>query len=253
MHLSFELCPPKTPEDTAGIVEMADGLNQQHPAYFAVSTGPHHAIAPISFLQRLVEKGFTVVPHLAARHFTHQSLQVTLSELKNLNIQRIIALRGESAQKKENHFHTAVELVKKIREISGDQFYLTVTAYPERHPDSHNAETDMTVLQHKIVAGANQILTQYCYNIHAYQRFLENCEAAKITIPILPGVLPVTDLDLVLRLANQHQVSVPTAFRQADQRVREQALQGYCQQLLKLGAPGYHVFTLNSRKFILTF
>ncbi|MCB1645340.1 MAG: methylenetetrahydrofolate reductase, partial [Pseudomonadales bacterium] len=149
----------------------------------------------------------------------------------------------------------ANELVRFIREQTGDHFHIEVAAYPEVHPDSASVETDLKFFQQKVAAGANSAITQYFYNAESYFRFLDACNDLNITIPIVPGIMPITNYQTLVRFSDNCGADIPRWIRKYLELYQndlpslkafgEEVVTRLCQQLLEGGAPGLHFYTLN--------
>ena len=149
----------------------------------------------------------------------------------------------------------AEQLVRFIRDHSGDHFHVTVAAYPETHPDAPSADADMAFFKRKVEAGADAAITQYFYNPSAYYDFVERAEAAGITVPIIPGIMPITNYQSLARFSERAGADVPRwlgkrlqGFEDDAEGLREFGLQvvsKLCEELISNGAPGLHFYTLN--------
>jgi methylenetetrahydrofolate reductase (NADPH) len=174
-------------------------------------------------------------------------------------VKRIVALRGDRPSGmgggKLGDFTYARDLVEFIRTHTGDHFYIEVAAYPEVHPQAENATLDLRYFKEKVAAGANSAITQYFYNADAYFRFVDSCTRAGITIPITPGIMPITNYTQLARFSDMCGAEIPRWLRKrlhdfGDDTV---ALQEFgidvvcdlCEKLLRGGAPGLHFYTLN--------
>ncbi|MBT8121130.1 MAG: methylenetetrahydrofolate reductase, partial [Gammaproteobacteria bacterium] len=176
---------------------------------------------------------------------------------RNNDIRHIVALRGDmpSGMVEAGEFRYANELVEFIREETGDHFHIEVAAYPEYHPQASSPDRDLANFKRKVVAGANSAITQYFYNADAYFRFLERCEKAGITIPIVPGVMPITNYYQLARFSDACGAEIPRWIRKRLEAYGEDTtsicafgedvVAGLCEQLLAQGAPGLHFYTMN--------
>ena len=174
-----------------------------------------------------------------------------------MGVTRIVALRGDmpSGMGAGRIGHNAESLVHWIREHSGDTFHIEVAAYPEIHPDAESAEADLAFFRAKVDAGANSAITQYFYNPHAYYDYMERVRAAGVEIPVYPGIMPITNLEGILRFSSKCGADVPRwlqkrleSFGADEAAVRAFStdyLSRMCEELLANGAPGLHFYTLN--------
>ena len=184
-------------------------------------------------------------------------IQTVLDDYCSRGVKRIVVLRGDQPSGfGANRFtHNAEALVNLIRTHCGDQFHLEVAAYPEIHPDASSAEQDLEFFKRKIDAGADSAITQYFYNADAYENFLERCAKAGITAPIVPGIMPITNLASLMRFSQKCGADIPRWLNNVltDTADDQQATIDFgvdfvsrlCERLLQLGAPGLHFYTLN--------
>lgn len=258
---SFELFPPRDEGARAKLYEAVAQLAQLRPNFFSVTygaggstrTGTHDTAVEI------LERGQDVAPHLSCIGATRASLIEQLQAYRARGIRRIVALGGDPPSgmgiSANAEFRYASQLVRLIREETGDHFHIEVAAYPEVHPRSRSAAEDLQHFKHKVECGANGALTQYFYNPDAYFRFVEQCEAVGIKVPIVPGVMPITNYRQLARFSDNCGAEIPRWIRKR--------LEGYgddlesirafgldvttdlCERLLAGGAPGLHVYTLN--------
>jgi methylenetetrahydrofolate reductase (NADPH) len=169
----------------------------------------------------------------------------------------MVALRGDmpSGMFEAGEFRYANELVAFIREETGDHFHLEVAAYPEYHPQASSPDRDLANFKRKVDAGANSAITQYFYNPDAYFRFVERCSSTGIDIPVVPGIMPVTNYHQLARFSDACGAEIPRwirkrleAYGEDTASIRafgEEVVTNLCAQLLRGGAPGLHVYTLN--------
>jgi len=259
-QISFEFFPPR---DEAGrsrlIANVASKLGELEPAYFSVTYGAGGTTkdGTQQTVGNLIAAGFDAAPHLSMGADDADDIRGLLDSYAATGVKRIVALRGDqpSGFGASRFTHNAEALVRLIRAHSGDHFDIEVAAYPEVHPDAKGAEFDLDYFKRKVDAGANGAITQYFYNADAYEDFLERTAAAGITIPIVPGVMPITNLASLIRFSEKCGAEIPRWLRQvlADKQENEQETVEFgvevvtrlCQRLLALGAPGLHFYTLN--------
>ena len=179
-----------------------------------------------------------------------------LQDYRAAGIDRVVALRGDIPSGMGSVKLTyANDLVTFIREQTGDHFHIEVAAYPEVHPDSRSVEGDLKYFKAKVDAGADSAITQYFYNAEAYFRFIDACDKLGITIPIVPGIMPITNYQTLVRFSDTCGADIPRwirkhleAYQDDPQSLRafgEEVVTRLCQQLLEAGAPGLHFYTLN--------
>jgi methylenetetrahydrofolate reductase (NADPH) len=176
-----------------------------------------------------------------------------------------VALRGDLPSGMggvAGEFSHANELVEFIRAETGDHFQIEVAAYPEFHPQCSSAENDLMNFKRKVDAGADAALTQYFYNADAYFRFVEDCEKLDISLPIVPGIMPITNYKQLARFSDACGAEIPRWIRKrlegfgddmASLRVFGMEVTTHlCRQLLDGGAPGLHFYTMNKVEPTLT-
>jgi methylenetetrahydrofolate reductase (NADPH) len=152
-------------------------------------------------------------------------------------------------------FRYANELVAFIRERTGDHFHIEVAAYPEFHPQARDAQTDLNNFKRKTAAGANAAITQYFYNADAYFSFLDSCQALNIEIPVIPGIMPITNYTQLARFSDASGAEIPRWIRKRLEAYGEdlgsirafghEVVTELCRRLLEGGAPGLHFYTMN--------
>jgi len=258
--LSFEFFPPRdVPGQKLLIENVAGKLGALEPSFFSVTYGAGGTTrdGTRQTVYRLIDAGFNAVPHLSMGADDKTHIQTILDDYCSRGVKRIVVLRGDQPSGfGANRFtHNAEALVNLIRTHCGDQFHLEVAAYPEIHPDASSAEQDLEFFKRKIDAGADSAITQYFYNADAYENFLERCAKAGITAPIVPGIMPITNLASLMRFSQKCGADIPRWLNNVltDTADDQQATIDFgvdfvsrlCERLLQLGAPGLHFYTLN--------
>ena len=205
----------------------------------------------------MLAEGHQAAPHISCISSSKDEIRELLSAYKAHGIKRLVTLRGDvpSGEVSAGDFKYANELVTFIRQETGDWFHLDVAAYPEFHPEATSAAKDMANFKRKIEAGANSAITQYFYNADAYFRFIESCQKAGITVPIVPGVMPIYNFTQLARFSGVCGAEIPRWLRlrleaYADDMPSLRALgtdvvSELCERLLAWGAPSLHFYTLN--------
>jgi len=197
-----------------------------------------------------------VAPHLSFGGDSATKIGTLLKDYQAAGINRVVALRGDIPSGMGSVKLTyANDLVTFIREQTGDHFHIEVAAYPEIHPDSRNVEADLQYFKAKVDAGADSAITQYFYNAESYFRFIDACDKLAISIPIVPGIMPITNYQTLVRFSDTCGADIPRWIRKhlesyQDDRESlkafgEDVVTRLCQQLLDAGAPGLHFYTLN--------
>jgi methylenetetrahydrofolate reductase (NADPH) len=256
---SFEFYPPKTEEGAANLQVVHSKLAEQKPEYFSVTFGAGGSTRDKTFdtVVAIQEKGIAAAPHLSCVASTKENIRSILKSYQEHGISKIVALRGDlpSGMMSAGEFRYANELVAFIRQETGDAFEIHVAAYPEVHPQAQSAAEDFKNFKRKVEAGANAAITQYFYNAEAYFYFVDLCEKNGITIPIVPGIMPITQYAQLFRFSEMCGADIPRWLRKrlvdfGDDRASIQAfgldlVSKLCQRLLDGGAPGLHFYTMN--------
>ena len=258
VHFSFEFAAPKTDEALARLAKTHERLQALNPHFFSVTygaggstrDGTRQAVLDIS------AAGSRVAPHLSFGGDPADKIATLLQDYRAAGIDRVVALRGDIPSGMGSVKLTyANDMVTFIREQTGDHFHIEVAAYPEVHPDSRSVEGDLKYFKAKVDAGADSAITQYFYNAEAYFRFIDACDKLGITIPIVPGIMPITNYQTLVRFSDTCGADIPRwirkhleAYQDDPQSLRafgEEVVTRLCQQLLEAGAPGLHFYTLN--------
>ena len=262
--ISFEFFPPKTADGIANLRETRVRLAQFKPEFFSVTFGAGGSTTDRTkeSVFEIQAEGYQAAPHISCISSSKEEIRELLTAYKAHNIKRLVTLRGDvpSGEVSVGDFKYANELVTFIRQETGDWFHLEVAAYPEFHPESLSAAKDMANFKRKIDAGANSAITQYFYNADAYFRFVESCQQAGITVPIVPGVMPIYNFTQLARFSGVCGAEIPRWLRlrleaYADDMPSLRALgvdvvSDLCERLLAWGAPSLHFYTLNQSGII---
>ena len=180
-----------------------------------------------------------------------------LGDYLELGVARVVALRGDlpSGAGASQQLHSAEGLVRLLRSRIDGPLDIEVAAYPEVHPDAPSATADIDFLKRKVDAGASGCITQYFYNAEAYFHFRDRCSAAGIAVPIVPGVMPITNYETLVKFSAKAGVDIPRWMQRRLDEIQEDAetllafgtdvVSTLCQRLLAGGAPGLHFYTLN--------
>jgi methylenetetrahydrofolate reductase (NADPH) len=256
---SFEFYPPKSPEGTVTLQQVYSKLAKLNPDFFSVTFGAGGSTRDKTFdtVIDIQSKGLNAAPHLSCVASTKSNIRAILKDYQDNGIRRIVALRGDlpSGMMSAGEFRYANELVEFIRQESGDHFQIHVAAYPEVHPQSESATSDFKNFKRKVDSGANAAITQYFYTAEAYFYFVDNCEKNGINIPIVPGIMPITQYTQLFRFSEMCGADIPRWLRKrlesfGDDKASVQAfgldvVSELCQRLLDNGAPGLHFYTMN--------
>ena len=259
MRLSFEFFPPRTPEGRAGLLGVANRLQRFRPAFFSVTYGANGATraGTADTVRRLLDHGMAAAPHLSMGSDSEERIHALIDAHLKSGVRRIVALRGDrpSGVGADRPPNNAEALVRVLRAHCGAKLQLEVAGYPEVHPEAESPEHDIEFLKRKVDAGANGIITQYFYHPYAYFDFRRRAEAAGIRVPIVPGVMPLTNFTRFVRFSRGCGADVPRwlykrleACRDDPHTLRElgvEVVTRLCEDLLAAGAPGLHFYTLN--------
>jgi len=256
---SFEFFPPKTPEGMEKLRATRRQLAQLHPGFFSVTYGAGGSTreGTLSTVLEIRSEGQEAAPHVSCIASTRESLREVIGQYRAHGIRRIVALRGDlpSGLAVSGEFRYASELVRFIREETGDWFHIEVAAYPEYHPQARRAQLDLAAFKAKIEAGANSAITQYFYNADAYFHFVEQVEALGVNVAIVPGIMPILNFSQLARFSDACGAEIPRwmrlkleGFGDDSASIRAFGLDvvtALCERLLAHGAPGLHFYTLN--------
>ncbi|HRQ04957.1 MAG TPA: methylenetetrahydrofolate reductase [NAD(P)H] [Nitrosomonas halophila] len=257
---SFEFFPPQTPEGMEKLRATRAQLARFNPKFFSVTFGAGGSTRErtLETVLEIQAEGYPVAPHLSCIGSTRENILAILEKYQSLGISHIVALRGDlpSGMARAGEFRYANELVAFIRQTFGQAFRIEVAAYPEYHPQARSAQEDFANFKRKVEAGADAAITQFFYNADAYFYFVDMCEAANITIPIVPGIMPISKFSQLTRFSDGCGAEIPRWIRRklegfGDDTASIQAfgldvVTAMCARLLEAGAPGLHFYTLNS-------
>jgi methylenetetrahydrofolate reductase (NADPH) len=261
--ISFEFFPPKTDEQRAQLDRAAQALKVHQPEYASVTFGAGGSTLSYTSdtaLRLHTHHGLSVAPHLSCAGGTRAELAALLDSYQAAGYRRLIALRGDlpSGMASPGDFRYAAELVAFIRERTGDHFQIEVAAYPETHPQAENALRDLQHFKAKIDAGADGAITQYFFNADAYFRFVEDVARLGVTVPIVPGIMPISSYSQLQRFSDLCGAEIPRWIAKRMQALGDdvegvrqlgaEVVARLCQRLLDGGAPGLHIYTLNRAK-----
>ena len=263
---SMEFFPPRTPEAEENLGRVLTQLAPLGPRFCSVTFGAAGSTREKTFetvcdIQKM--RGLEAAPHLSCIASTRDNIRDVLQAYRNHGIRHIVALRGDmpSGMMSAGEFRYANELVAFIREETGDHFHIEVAAYPEMHPQAGGLEADLNNFKRKVDAGANGAITQYFFNPEAYFRFIDDCERLGIDIPIVPGIMPITNYAQISRFSEMCGADIPRWMRKrlegfGDDRAAIRAfglevISDLCRRLLEQGAPGLHFYTLNQSEAVL--
>lgn len=258
---SFELFPPKTDKGIDRLRETVTKLNARGPAFFSVTYGAGGSTQANTFatVDWIREQGISVAPHLSCIGSRHETILEILHRYQAQGISRIVALRGDlpsgSGAGSMGDLNHANELVALIRQHFERQFHIEVAAYPEVHPQAPNFDRDLDNFKRKVEAGADSAITQYFYNADAYANFIDACERRGIDLPVVPGIMPITNYSNLVRFSDACGAEIPRWLRkrleaygddiESIRKLGTEVVTKLCRRLLDMGAPGLHFYTMN--------
>jgi methylenetetrahydrofolate reductase (NADPH) len=257
---SCEFFPPHDTEGMAKLRDTREELLRLQPAFYSVTYGAGGTTRDrtLATVQEIQQEGrVSAAPHLTCIGSTAVNIRALLDDYRAQGIHRIVALRGDlpSGMRQPGKFQHANELVAFIRAETGDHFHIEVAAYTEFHPQALDARQDLEQFRRKMEAGANSAITQYFYNPDAYFRFIDSCERLSLDVPIVPGIMPITNYKQLARFSDGCGAEIPRWIRKRLESFGEdlESLRAFgldvvtelCRQLLEQGAPGLHFYTMN--------
>ena len=258
-RFSFEFFPPKTDKGWEKLQGVRNTLAEVDPDFFSVTFGAGGSTRDrtVQTVLDLHKRGVSTAPHLSCVGATRDSIAELLDVYRDNGINRIVALRGDmpSGMGAAGELRYANELVSFIREYSGDTFNIEVAAYPEFHPQARTAEDDLKNFARKVEAGANSAITQYFFNADSYFYFIDRLEKMGVTIPVVPGIMPIVNFSNLTRFSDMCGAEIPRWIRKqleaygddsdSIRKFGEEVVTEMCAKLLAAGAPGLHFYTLN--------
>ncbi|HQC79892.1 MAG TPA: methylenetetrahydrofolate reductase [NAD(P)H] [Accumulibacter sp.] len=256
---SLELFPPQTPEGAEKLRVARARMALLKPKFFSVTFGAGGSTRDrtLDTVLEIQAEGQQAAPHLSCIRSTRESIRGILEQYRSHGIRHLVALRGDlpSGMAQPGAFRYANELVEFVRAQTGDWFHIEVAAYPEYHPQARSPRDDLLAFKRKVDAGADSAITQYFYNVDAYERFVDECLSLGIAIPIVPGIMPISSFSNLARFSDNCGAEIPRWIRKklesyADDTASIRAfgldvVTQLCEKLLAGNAPGLHFYTLN--------
>lgn len=263
--ISFEFFPTKTPEGATKHVQVRKNLYARKPQFCSVTYGAGGSTQTGTFamVRDIQNEGVSAASHFSCVGATHDKVRAELQELKAMGVRRIVALRGDlpSGYGQFGEFRYASDLVSFIRQETGDHFHIEVAAYPEMHPQAASPQADLQAYATKVRAGANSAITQMFFNTDAYFRFVDEAHALGADIPVVPGIMPITNASGIMRFADGCGTEIPRwmrlrlmGFGDDTESIRAFGLDvitDLCDQLRTAGVPGLHFYTMNQSAAVL--
>jgi methylenetetrahydrofolate reductase (NADPH) len=257
---SFEFFPPKNAEGEEKLRAVAKKLAELNPCFFSVTFGAGGSTRErtrdtVTDIKR--HTAIDVAPHLSCIGSSRENIREILQSYVDSGIRHLVALRGDmpSGMREAGEFRYANELVEFVRAETGSHFFIEIAAYPEVHPQAASARADLLNFKRKVEAGADSALTQYFYNADAYFRFVDACEAEGLDLPVVPGIMPITNYVQLARFSDACGAEIPRWVRKRLEDFGDDlaSLRAFgievttdlCRRLLDGGAPGLHFYTMN--------
>ena len=259
LPISLEFFPPKTPEGADKLRGVRERLYALKPEFCSVTYGAGGSTQEGTFstVSAILSEGVAAASHFSCIGATKASVRAELATLKAMGVKRLVALRGDlpSGYGAGGDFHYASDLVAFIRAETGDHFFIEVAAYPEMHPQAKSPTHDLQAFAAKIHAGANSAITQYFYNADAYFRFVEDIDGLGLSVPVIPGIMPISNSTQLMRFSDACGAEIPRWIRLRLQSFGDDlasikafgldVVTDLCEQLRAGGAPGLHFYTMN--------
>ena len=259
LPVSLEFFPPKTPEGAEKLRAVRQKLYALRPEFCSVTFGAGGSTQAGTFatVSEILAEGVSAASHFSCVGATKATVRSQLAELKAMGVQRLVALRGDlpSGYGLGGEFQYASDLVAFIRAETGNDFHIEVAAYPEVHPQAKSPQSDLQAFAAKVRAGADSAITQYFYNADAYFRFVEEADALGLSVPVVPGIMPITSSTQLMRFSDACGAEIPRWIRLRLQSFGDDTasikdfgldvVANLCEQLVAGGAPSIHFYTMN--------
>lgn len=262
--ISFEFFPPIEPEQRARLVGVAQSLAVLGPEYASVTFGAGGSTrqrTQETVVDLMGQTELAVAPHISCMADNRADIENLLELYQNHQVERLVVLRGDRPSGGgQGVFRHAVDLLRFVKTRFGDAFKIEVACYPEHHPESPSPSSDLIYFKEKVEAGADGAITQYFFNADAYFRFVDEATKQGIQIPIVPGIMPITNYTRLARFSNTCGAEIPLwmakrlqAWEQAGDQASLKAfghevIHKLCDRLISGGAPALHFYTLNQAK-----
>ena len=257
--ISFEFFPPNTPVGSEKLKTVVQELGAVSPEFFSVTYGAGGSTREktLATVRDIAALGHEAAPHLSCVGSTEAGIAEILATYRAQGIRRLVALRGDlpSGTATAGDFRYANELIEFIRRSQGDDWFIEVAAYPEYHPQQRYSRRDLEHFAAKVKAGANSAITQFFFNADAYFHFVDEVRALGVTVPIVPGIMPIHNYAKIAQFAARDGIEIPRwvalkmeGFMDDTASIRAfgvEVVSKLCQRLIAGGAPGIHFYTLN--------
>ena len=259
---SLEYFPPRSKQGELSLAAARQELSKLNPAFASVTFGAGGSTQDGTYqtVKTIIdEDGIDAAPHISCISTNRETLAKMLEDYRELGVKRLVTLRGDIpsgyGMAEHNELRYANELVEFIRQKTGDYYTIEVAAYPEFHPQASSAKADLLNFKRKVEAGADSAITQYFFNPEAYFRFIEDCQSMGLDIPVIPGIMPITNYKQLARFSDACGAEIPRWIRKRLESygddlesIRQFGLDvvtRMCEKLLDGGAPGLHFYSMN--------
>ena len=263
LPISFEFFPPNTPVGSDKLKTVVQDLSAVKPEFFSVTYGAGGATRDktLATVRDIAAMGHDAAPHLSCVGSTAESISEILATYRAQGIRRLVALRGDLPSgtvvgtSASGEFRYASDLIEFIRKTQGSDWFIEVAAYPEYHPQQRYAKRDLEHFAHKVKAGADSAITQFFFNPDAYFHFVDEVRKLGVTVPIVPGIMPIHNYAKIAQFAARDGIEIPrwVALKMEGYLDDAASVRAFgidvvarlCERLVAGGAPGIHFYTLN--------
>ena len=259
LPISFEFFPTKTPEGAVKIRAVRQQLYTLKPEFCSVTFGAGGSTQEGTFaaVGEILAEGVEAASHFSCVGATKAAVREQLAILRAMGVKRLVALRGDipSGYGAGGEFQYASDLVEFIRAETADAFHIEVAAYPEVHPQAKSADADLQAYVRKVKAGADSAITQYFFNSDAYFRFVDDAYKLGAAVPVVPGIMPISNSSQLMRFSDACGAEIPRWIRLRLQGFGDDVesiksfgldvIADLCEQLKNGGVPGIHFYTMN--------
>ena len=263
-NISVEFFPPKTEEGIAKLRETRKQLVELKPEFMSVTFGAGGSTRDrtMDTVLEIQNEGFNAAPHISGISSSKTEILALINAYKAKGINRLVVLRGDvpSGDVSSGEFKYGSELVRFIRQETGQHFHIEVAAYPEFHPESRSPNLDLVHFKEKVDAGADSAITQYFYNADAYYNFMNECVKRNIDIAVIPGIMPIYNITQLSRFSTSCGADIPRWLRLKLEDYGDdiaslkafglEVVTDLCVNLLKNNAPGLHFYSMNQSEAI---
>ena len=261
LKLSFEFYPPKLDLSNSNLPNVWHVLNKYQPHFFSVTFGAggkgtqHKTVKVVDAIHH---DQIRVAPHLSCIGLKKSDVNALLNHYLQQDIKDLVVIRGDLPEAKLDvigDFKYANDLVSYIRQETAQRFNIIVAAYPEGHPEADNAAIDLQNFKQKVASGADSAITQYFFEAEVYFKFVENCHKLGLTLPLIPGIMPIVNYEKVVKFSKCCGASIPGWLHkrmqtyqhdvQSQKQFGVEVVTQLCEKLIQFGIPGLHLYTLN--------